>query len=78
MQTCKDEALMLMKFLHANGLTRYRAILHKNRVTYTIAYFKGVDFHYAVLTNAEQILIMIRTCARVVQLNDLEHLDDSV
>jgi hypothetical protein len=69
---------MLMKFLHANGLTRYRAIFHKKRVTYTKTYFKGVDFHYAVLTNAEQILIMIRTCARVVQLNDLEHLDDSV
>jgi len=46
--------------------------------SYAVEYFTGADIHFTILSNAKDILKIIKTITSRASLNNLEKVEDSV
>lgn len=53
---------MLLKYIKSNGLKTYRSVLNTNNSS-SVTLCRGIDFHYTVLTHANDIMPIIKYTA---------------
>lgn len=84
---CDAEAEKVTKYLSGLNLKMRKTILavkglnqQKQQIekTYSIEYVLGKDIHFAILSNAKDILKMCPKINSMQSLNGLQHLNDSV
>ena len=80
LKLCQSEADAVVAYLEAHSLKQRSSILvcHGSNNTVSVQFIRGVDLHYAILTQAADILKITQTLSQVVQINDLSRLDDSI